>query len=309
MNLIEIAELSEEEAREEIEKVRWPEGTVCPHCGCIVEDGRMTGKTARSGLYYCKHCNKEFTVTVGTVMEDTHLSMKQWLLAFHLMCSSKKGVSALQLQRELGLGSYKTAWHLAHRIRLAMNDFPVERLLSGIVEVDETYVGGKPPRDPKNKRGRGTEKTPVVAMIERGKDGTDAGKAIVKKTKFVDGATLKGIIGAFVSKNADIITDEWKAYNGLSKSYASHQHVNHGKGEYSRANVHVNNNEAFFAVLKRGIFGIYHHVSEKHLDRYCQEFSFRWNLRYVSDGTRCDEAIKQVVDKRIMRRDLMKKER
>jgi len=301
MNLMEISELSEEEAREELEKLRWPDSPICPHCGSLLEDtGKVTGKSARAGLYWCNACGKQFTVTVGTVMESTHLTMKQWLMALHLMCSSKKGVSALQLQRELGLGSYKTAWHLSHRVRLAMNELPLAKLLEGVVEVDETYIGGRPPKDPNNKRGRGTEKTPVVALIERD------GKAIVQPVKAVDGETLKGIIKLYVSEQAKIMTDEWKAYNGLSKDFLSHQTVNHGRREYSRQGVHVNHNEAFFALLKRGLHGIFHHVSDKHLGRYCQEFSFRWNFRYVSDGERCAQVVRQVVNKRLLRRELLK---
>jgi len=300
MNLLEIAELSEEEARQELEKLRWPDSPICPHCGSLESAGKVTGKSVRDGLYWCSACGKQFTVTVGTVMEGTHLTMKQWLMAFHLMCSSKKGVSALQLQRELGLGSYKTAWHLAHRIRLAMNELPLAKLLEGIVEVDETYIGGRPARDPNNKRGRGTEKTPVVALIERD------GKAIVQPVKAVDSATLKSIIKLYVSEQARIMTDEWKAYNGLSKDFSSHQTVNHGQREYSRKGVHVNHNEAFFALLKRGLHGIFHHVSDKHLGRYCQEFSFRWNFRFVNDGERCDQVVRQVVNKRLLRRELLK---
>src|SRR5208337_587325 len=191
MNLSEIGKLTEEEAREYLEKILWPNGPVCPHCG---QQGAWTlnGESYRDGLYKCKACKEPFTVTIGTIMEDSHLPIRKWLIAFHLMCSSKKGISALQLQRELGLGSYQTAWHMAHRIRLAMNEDQTLKPLSRTVEVDKTYVGGKPRKGnaggsdkPKSKRGRGTSKTPVLALVERN------GRAISRPIKSVDAKTLK----------------------------------------------------------------------------------------------------------------------
>jgi transposase-like protein len=175
MNLIEAAQLTEDQAREYIEHVLWPQGPVCPHCG---KRGawEIKGASVRAGLYKCKKCYQPFSVTVGTVMHGSHISIRQWIVAIHAMCSHKKGVSALQLKRDLGLGSYRSAWHLAHRIRLAMNEDPLMRILRGTVECDEAYFGGRPRKGnndpekgpkPTNKSGRGTDKAPVLALIER----------------------------------------------------------------------------------------------------------------------------------------------
>src|SRR5437899_4042206 len=176
MNLAETSALTEDQARSYLEKIRWPNGPVCPHCGSK-ESVRLQGKSTRPGLLKCKakECRKQFTVTIGSIFEDTHISCQQWLIAFHLMVSSKKGVSALQLQRNLGLGSYRTAWHLAHRIREAMKKEPLAGMLQGIVEADETYVGGKPrPGKPRPKTVSGTDKAPVMVLVERD------GKAFVR---------------------------------------------------------------------------------------------------------------------------------
>jgi transposase-like protein len=218
------------------------------------------------------------------------------------MCSSKKGISALQLQRELGLGSYQTAWHMAHRIRLAMNEDQSLKPLSGTVEVDETYVGGKPRKGnaggsdkPKSKRGRGTSKTPVLALVERN------GRAISRPIKNVDAKTLKGAIKKAVHKDSGIMTDEWSAYRGIGKDFTGgHRTVNHGIGEFAREGISTNTVESYFALLKRGIHGAFHHVSKNHLHRYCDEFSFRWNYRKVTDGERTVEAIKGSEGKRLM---------
>jgi len=171
MTLAKATKLNEEEARAYLEGIRWPNGPVCPHCGEIDNAVRLNGTAHRAGLLQCRGCREQFSVTVGTIMERSHITPRQWVIAFHMMCASKKGVSALQLQRMLGLGSYKSAWHMAHRIRLAMREEPLRSLL-GQVEADETYVGGKPRRMSREKRGRkvgrGTDKTPVLALIERG---------------------------------------------------------------------------------------------------------------------------------------------
>ena len=171
MTFAEIAQFSEDEARRHLENLRWPNGITCPHCESK-DATRMEGKAHRKGAIQCNDCRQQFTVTVGTVMESTRVPLRKWIMAFHLLCSSKKGYSALQLKRDLGLGSYKTAWFMAHRIRYAMNNGPLSEKLKGTVEMDETYVGGRPRyRSPKNKRGRGTKKTPVVALVERRRRG------------------------------------------------------------------------------------------------------------------------------------------
>jgi len=216
-------------------------------------------------------------------------------MAFCLMTSSKKGVSALQLQRNLGLGSYKSAWHLAHRIRYAVSEGTLCAPLKGDIEVDETYVGGKPRKGTgPHKTGRGTAKTPVVALVER--NGRVRSKPIVR----VNAKTLKGAIRENVHRDSRIMTDEWKAYTGIEEEFAGgHEVVNHGKGEYVRSDVYTNTVESYFALLKRGVMGVFHHVSKGHLHRYCDEFSFRWNLRKVDDGERAIAAIQGIAGKRL----------
>lgn len=218
LNLSQASAMTEEDARQYIESALWPSGPVCPHCGSK-KMWEVKNASARDGVYKCGKCRKEYSVTVGTVMHGSHIPLRQWLIAFHLMTSSKKGVSALQLQRNLGLGSYKSAWHLAHRIRLSMNESPFLKL-KGTVEVDETYVGGKPRKEnkgstekpKKNKRGRGTDKIPVLALVER------KGKVFSKPIEHVDAKTLKGAIKEMVHKDSTIMTDEWASYVGIGKA-------------------------------------------------------------------------------------------
>jgi transposase-like protein len=285
-------ELNEEQAREYFESILWPGGPECPHCGSK-KAWDIKGASARPGVYECAECKKQFTVTVGTVMHGSHISIRQWLMAFCLMTSSKKGVSALQLQRNLGLGSYKSAWHLAHRIRFAMTEGTFRKPLKGTVEVDETYVGGK---SRGGKPGRGAEKkTPVVALVERN------GRVHSKPVERVNAKTLKGAIRENVHKDSCIMTDEWPAYKGIGNEFkGGHKVVNHGKKEYVRGDANTNTVESYFALLKRGVHGIFHHVSKNHLHRYCNEFSFRWNLRKTTDGDRTIGAIQGIVGKRLL---------
>jgi len=300
MAAIDVGRLTEDEARTILENIRWPNGIECPKCRSknIV---RINGKSdkVRDGLLRCKDCRRQFTVTVDTIMHRSHITLRQWVQAFYAICSSKKGVSALQLQRNLGLHSYRPAWHLAHRIRTAMSPKITAGMLKGIIEVDETYIGGKPrkSKDKHNKRGRGTKKTPVMALIER------KGNAISKPIGKVNAKTLKSAIREMVDKQSTIMTDEWPAYNGIGREFAGgHKVVNHGLGEYVKGNVYTNNAESYFALLKRGVQGIFHHVSKQHLHRYCDEFSFRWNNRNVTDGERATEAIKGIEGKRLVLR-------
>jgi len=286
--------LSEDEARQHIESLRWPNGPVCPHCASI-SVYRMEGTAYRPGLLACRDCKGRFTVTVGTVMEDSHLPLTIWIHAFHLMTSSKKGISALQLQRNLGLGSYRTAWHLAHRIREAMRCEPVAGLLQGTVQCDETYVGGKPRKGTgPHKRGRGTKKTPVVALVESG--------GSVRSTPMdkVNSNTLRKVIQDNVHPSARIITDDLSAYQRAAAGFAGHETVNHSTGEYvNKYGFTTNTAESYFALLKRGMYGTFHHVSKRHLSRYCDEFSFRWNARGMKDRQRCDAAIRGSVGKKL----------
>lgn len=294
LTLNQVSALSEDQARETIERILWPNGPVCAHCGAVENVTRLQGQAHRSGVFQCNNCHEQFTVTVGTIFEDSHLPLRKWLMAFALLCSAKKGISALQLQRELDLGSYRTAWHLAHRIRHAMSKEPLAGLLKGTVEVDETYVGGKP-RPGSNeevKRGRGTKKTPVVALVERN------GRVRARKVDRVDGATLKQAIRENVDRNSMIITDELASYRGIGDEFQrGHFTVNHSAGEYARGGAHVNTAKSFFALLKRGVIGSFHHVSKEHLDRYCDEFSFRWDYRSINNSARTEIAVRQTQGK------------
>jgi transposase-like protein len=299
-------------AREFLETIRWPNGAICPHCGSV-EAYKLTAKEGsktpvRKGVYKCKACRKQFTVTVGTIFEDSRIPLNKWLYAIFMMCSSKKGVSAHQLHRTLGI-TYKSAWFMCHRIRYAMSQSPLAEKLSGIVEVDETYVGGKPRKEnkpqgsekevKKNKRGRGTDKTPVVVVVERD------GKSRAKKMEKITAKNLREHVEEHVSGETRIMTDGFSSYKGIGKNFQSHETVDHGAGELARGDVNTNTAESWFALLKRGVIGTFHHVSDQHLDRYIDEFVFRWDSRKETDFQRTMETIKAVKGKRLMRKDLM----
>jgi transposase-like protein len=286
-----VLDFTEDEARAYFERLRWPEGPFCLGCGSVGVY-RVGGTAARPGLFECRDCRNQFTVTTNSVMHDTHLPLATWAKAFHLMCSAKKGVSALQLQRNLGLGSYRTAWHLAHRIREAMKCEPVAGMLGRggkAVEVDEVFLG------PQNKRStaRRNNKKVVVALIERD------GKAAVPAVANISGKTLKSVVRAHCDRDAKIYTDGYWSYRGLGNEFASHETVNHGKHEYARGDVHVNNCESFFGLMRRGIIGSFHHISAEHAHRYAAEFCFRWNGRKLTDAERRDEAVRNAEGKRL----------
>ncbi len=299
LDLIEIMERigSEEKARELIEHLRWPNGPVCPHCGSnmiyrlLAKDNSK--KPCRNGLLKCKACRKQFTVTVGTIFEDSHIPLNKWLMSIYLTCSSKKGISANQLHRMLGI-TYKSAWFMAHRIRFAMSQQPLSEKLSSIVEADETYVGGKA----QGKRGRGaSNKTKVFSLIQRD------GESRSFKVDDVKGKTLKTIIKKNVVDTAHVMTDEFRAYSGLNKIIANHSTVNHGEKEYVRGIVHTNFAESYFSLFKRGILGTFHHVSEEHMQRYLDEFDYRWTRRKEDDGANTVKAIEGAWGKRLQYRD------
>lgn len=281
-----------------LESVRWKNGVTCPHCGESERQPYLLKGQRR--VWKCAACRKQFTVTVGTIFERSHIPLNKWLLAFYLLCSSKKGMSAHQLHRMLGV-SYKSAWFMAHRIRYAMEQPPFTTRMSGVIEADETYVGGKErnrTRQDKQKRtGRGTNKTPVVTLVQRG------GEARSFRMANVTGEELKGAIRRHVDREARIMTDDFKSYAGLGKEFASHEIVNHGDGEYVRGDVHTNTAENYFSLLKRGIDGVYRHVSEAHLQRYLSEFDFRYNARHVSDAERTTKALGQADGKRLTYRE------
>ena len=293
----------ENKARQFLESKRWPDGPVCPDCG-EPDPYHLTAKPdskspVRPGVYKCKACQKQFTVRIGTIFEESKLPLSKWLMAIHLMTSSKKGISSHQMGRELGV-TQKTAWFLNHRIREAMRQEPMAGLLKGTVELDETYIGARKPRHKgTSKRGRGTNKKPVMVLVER--DG-NARTVVIDR---VDSATLKGAARAHVASSASIVTDDWASYNGLDKEFCSHEVVCHSSGEYARTgqqgeSIDTNTAESFFALLKRGHYGTFHSFSREHTHRYCDEFSFRWDRRKISDGERMVEAIKGAEGKRLM---------
>lgn len=298
MAAIDVGRLTEDEARTILEGIRWPKGVSCPHCGSIkVTRIQAKSEKIRDGVIQCNDCRGQFTVTVGTIMHRSHITLRQWVQAFYSMCSHKKGISALQLQRNLGLHSYRSAWHLAHRIRTAMGEKTSAGKLKGIIECDETYVGGKPRKSDgkKHKRGRGTEKTPVMVLVERN------GEAISKPIERVDAKNLQSAIRETVDKSSTIMTDECRGYYGIGQGFeGGHKSINHTMGEYVNGDISTNTAESYFALLKRGVHGTFHHISKQHLAKYCDEFSFRWNYRKVNDGNRAEAAIRGADVKRLL---------
>lgn len=294
MSIFQIARMTDAEAREMLEASRWPDGPVCPHCGSKDHVTRLQGEKHRKGLLKCRACRKQFSVTVNTVMERSKIPLALWIAAFYLECSSKKGISACQIQRMLKV-TYKTAWFMMHRIRHAMQTDEYAADLAGTVEVDETYVGGKPRKGgPPSLPGRGTKKTPVMVLVSRD------GEARTGTVERVNADTLHKAITDNVARSARLVTDEFPSYRGIGYLFGGGHHtVNHGVGEYSRGDVHTNTAESFFALLKRGVYGTYHHVGKNHLDKYCDAFAFRWNHRKVSDGARTKAALASIGGKRL----------
>lgn len=280
-----------DEARKYLEKINWPDGPVCPHCGSVDNANRIKGKSARPGLWHCAECRKQFTVTVGTLFERSKVPLHKWLLAVHLICASKKGMSAHQLHRMLGV-TYKTAWFMAHRIRESMRDFKAGPMggENQVVEADETYVGGKA----RNRKNKVPKKEAVVSLVER--DGRVRSHHVVEVTA----KSLRPILTAQIDRKSYLMTDESGVYKTVGREYAGHGTVNHSIEEYVRGGFwHTNTIENYFSIMKRGINGVYHHVSQKHLKRYLGEFDFRYNARDVSDAERADEALKGIRGKRL----------
>lgn len=284
---------NDDAARAYLEQLRWPEGPVCPHCGCVGNSTALQGTKHRTGLYKCKDCRKQYTVTVGTVFEKSKVPLRKWMLATHLMCASKKGMSAHQMHRMLGV-TYKTAWFMAHRIREAMTDDDMPRIggKDEIVEVDETYWGTDSRETPE----RGIHsKNKIVSLVERG------GEVRSFHVRRVNSTTLKTVMHEHISRGTRIMTDEAKCYAwvGAGKHFGGHYTTNHSEGEYSRGMVHSNTVEGFFSIVKRGLIGTFHHVDEKHLHRYLDEFDFRYNTRDFTDAERTDMALKRIYGKRL----------
>jgi transposase-like protein len=292
----------EEAAREWLEARIWANGRICPHCGAVDQSTLMQGKTTRPGLYQCNACREPFTVTVGTLYERSHIPLNKWLAATHLLMASKEGMSAKQIQRMLGV-TYKTAWFMMHRIRESLTDAAPQALggQNKVVEADETYVGGKEANKHKAKRQKGMQggkgKAPVLSLVERG------GKVHSRHVADVTGATLRKAIVTQADRASYLMTDEAPAYTKIGEEFAGHGTVNHSAEEYVRAYFwHTNTVEGYFSILKRGVYGVYHHVSEKHLHRYLAEFDFRYNEREaldVDDAERTEKAIKGIVGKRL----------
>ncbi len=295
---------TDDKARKHLEGIRWPGGIVCPHCRCS-DQAKFSSIAAnkkskvRPGLRYCAACGKQFTVTKGTIFEDSHIPLRKWLIAWYLVCSSKKGVSSLYLQRALELGSYRTALFMTHRIRYALQDSVFTNKLTGTVEVDETYVGGK-----QEGIGRGSKanKTPVLSLVQR--DGPVRSQVMPRVT----GANLKQAVRDNVLLCSRVMTDEHFGYRGLAPKF-EHQAVKHSAEEYVRGDVYTNTVESSFALLKRGIMGTFHSVSKKHLPLYLAEFDHRWNHRKTTDGARTVAGLGKSAGKRLTYRQLTGKRR
>lgn len=288
------AEYSDEDsARTYLEGIRWPQGAVCPHCQSKAhyalkpaQDATKGKRKARSGLYKCKDCRKQFTVTVGTIFADSKIPLHKWLLAFFLLSSSKKAMSAHQIHRSLGV-SYKTAWFMCHRIRHAVKPNQTVEKLKGNVEVDEGHFGVK-----------NQPKMQVVALIERG------GQVRTKVVPRISNRNIGQFLRDNVAKGSILHTDANPTYKSVHLPAIRHDAVNHTGKEFIReradgSKVHVNHCESFFSLFKRGVVGAFHHISQAHLPRYADEFAFRWNTRRLLDGERFEIALGMAEGKRL----------
>lgn len=297
--------MTDEAARTMLEGIIWPEGPVCPRCSSM-NIATLNGKSCRPGLKQCRACRKQFTVTVGTIFESSHIGLGDWMYAVASMCASKKGISALQLKHELEV-SYETAWFMCHRIRHAMQS--TGGFLKGDVEVDETYVGGKPRKknfDPETfsgktekhgNIGRGTLKTPVVALVERG------GEVRTRVVADITAKTLRETIEMHVTKTGTTLyTDELNFYTKIGREFeGGHKTTKHGNGMFVAPDgSHSNTVESYFALIKRGVYGNFHNVSKKHLFRYMAEFEFRWNFRHAEVHGKTIATLSQSAGKRLM---------
>lgn len=297
---------SEQAAFAHLESIIWPDGPICPRCGTKEKITEVNGKTARTGLKRCADCKRQFTVTVGTVFESSHVKLHKWFQAAHLLASSKKGISAHQLHRTLQV-TYKTAWFMFHRLREAMRPTKFSQLGGDnkIVEIDESFVGGLEKNKHRSQRQHkgtgGAGKEAVFALVERG------GRVRSMHIPSVNAHTLRPILKQQVHEASRVMTDEGAAmYHSGRTTFSKHESVNHSIGEYVRGGVHTNTIEGFFSIMKRGINGVYHHVGRRHLKRYLAEYDFRYNERMalgVNDVERTKKVLEGIVGKRLTYRD------
>lgn len=285
-------------AYEWVEARLWPTGPTCPHCGNVdaARIGRLQGKTSRPGMRKCYACRKPFTVKVGTIFEDSHIAMRDWLVAIHLICASKKGISSNQLSRTLGI-TLKSAWFMSHRIRLAMAPAASAGPIGGegkTVEADETYLGkSKKTRKPKDGILHQRHGVTVLSLVERG--------GPIRSISLA-GEKVSRVIWKHLDDKSRLVTDKAAHYKGVMPTAAQHESVDHSKFEWTRGDVHTNTLEGFFSIFKRGLVGVYQHVDKKHLDRYLAEFDFRMNTRAklgINDAQRADIALKGTKGKRL----------
>ncbi len=295
------------------EAIRWPNGVHCLHCGSV-NVIRMKGKTTRPGLHNCRDCRKPFRATMGTIYEKSHIPLHKWLLATHIMCASKKGVSAHQLWRMLGFGSYKTAWFMAHRIREAMKDTSGDKFGGGFggVEADETLVGIDPRFEPKHDGKwayHSGSYNRVMTLIDRD---TGRARSIVMTEFSVE--EVQRLLNENVAKEAYLLTDEAAVYHKPGREFTFHGTTNHNNGEYVSKEapwVHTNTVEGYYSVFKRGMKGVYQHCGRQHLHRYTAEFDFRYSNRAalgVDDNTRTERALKGTVGRRLTYHPPMRRE-
>ncbi len=286
-------------AREAIEALMWPNGPVCPHCGNVEQAkiGKVQGKSARAGLYYCGACKSQFTVTVGTIFERSKVPLSKWWLAIHFLASGKKGTSSHQLHRLLGV-SYQTAWFMTHRIREAMRDGGLAPLGGGgkTVEADETFIG-RVEGVPKGRAGFG-HKNVVLTLVERG---GSARSFHVESTSIAD---VIPVVKANIARETAVMTDTAPHFKRMT-GFEKHEMVNHTEDEYVRGAVHTNTVEGYYSIFKRGMKGVYQHCGEKHLHRYLSEFDFRYSNRAklgVNDAQRAAKIVEGAKGKRLMYR-------